>query len=389
MTENRHKMRDGIVNRSTTKTPSYAFLVRVDGKAKWHSGYRTRAAAKAARDEMRAAVRQGTYVERRRVTLNEWLTEWLDAYRGDVTASTHDSYSRVARLYVQAHPVAPVQLQALTPAQLSTHWMRLSEQGGRDGGPLSARTVRYAVAVVTKALNAAVANRLIQHNPALASSKPKGKASHRDVDAWTPEELRTLLASATGDRWHALWVLMAFTGLRRGEALALRWSDVDLDAALVHVRRAAWDVGHGTRYGPPKTEWSRRSVPLGDTAVGVLRSWRSAQAAERLAAGPAWTVDAEAGDLVFTWQDGRGVGLSYASKAFARAVTEAGVRRYSLHALRHTYATQLLRAGTPVHTVSKLLGHATATQTLNTYAHVNPGDESAAAAALDRLMSGT
>ena len=383
-------MRDGIVNRSTTKTPSYAFLVRVNGKAKWHSGYRTRKEAKAARDEMRAAVTQGTYIETRKVTLGEWLTEWLQTYNRSNTESTRDSYGRVVRLYVLGHPIAGTQLQNLTSAALVRHWTAVHRSGGQGGKPLSARTVRYAHAVVVKALNQAVTDKLIRDNPAASVGKelPRNKAAREEVGAWTPVELRTLLQTAEGDRWHPLWVLMAFTGLRRGEALALRWDDVDFGNGVVHVRRAAWDVGYGTRYGDPKTDRSRRTVPLGQTAAGVLRAWRSQQAAERLAAGPVWVTDAAAGDLVFTWQDGRCVGLSYASKAFAKAVESAGARRLSLHALRHTYATQLLRAGTPVHTVSKLLGHSTATQTLNTYAHVDVDDESAAAAALDRLVNG-
>ncbi|MBD8869292.1 tyrosine-type recombinase/integrase [Nocardioides donggukensis] len=383
------KMQDGLINRTTTGKPNWSFLVRVNGKAKWHSGYPTKKAAREARDAARVAAREGTYVGRSTKTVGEWCTEWLETYSGGVTASTRDSYGRVLRLYVTSWPVADVKLQHLNADTLTRHWATIHASGGQGGKPLSARTVQYASTVLTKALNRAVKSKLIPHNPAPDAERPRGDSQDAgDPDAWSHDALAGFLAATAGHRLWPLWVVMAYTGLRRGEALALRWDDVDLDAGNLRVSRAVSDVGHGATYGPPKTKQSARTVPLTETACAALRDWRKAQAAEQLAAGPAWTTNADAGALVFTMPGGRCVAPSYATKVFARCVSEAGAPALTLHGLRHTFATHLLRLGTPVHTVSRLLGHASPVLTLNTYAHVIPGDESAATDALDRLVNG-
>jgi integrase len=387
MTAKKHKMRDGIVNRSTTTTPSYAFLVRVGGKAKWHSGYRTKKEAMAARDEMRNAVRQGTYVERTRQTLGEWLTEWVATYNRGNRESTRDSYARVLRLYVLTHSVADVKLQNLSAAMLVRHWSQVRESGGQGGKPLSARTVRYAHTVVVKALNQAVTDKLIPDNPAAKVGRELGKGASRDVAAWPHDVLASFLATTQQDRLHSLWVVLAHTGMRRGEALALRWEDVDLDAGSVRIARAVADTGSGAVYGGTKTD-EARTVPLNASARSALRAWRAQQNEERMRNRLVWTTDKAAGDLVFTWEDGRHVAGSYVSKAFAKSVKAAELPALSLHGLRHTFATHLLRERVPVHTVSKLLGHASPVMTLNIYAHVIPGDDSAATDALDRLVNG-
>lgn len=383
------KMRDGLVKRGNT----WSYVIRVPDpatgktKQKWVGGHPTRKAAKEARDAARHATHRGTYVERTQVTLGQWLQDWLEGYDGQVRPSTLDSYQRIVRLYVLAHPIAHERLQQLTPAALSAHWRRVHATGSTKGGPVSVRTVRYAHSVVRKALNDAVLNRLLEVNPATHAKPPKDAqegATGRDPAAWAPEALRAFLQSTEDSRLWPLWVLMSHTGMRRGEALALQWESLDLDAGTLRVHRAVSDVGHGPMYAAPKNG-EARTVHTPPVVRTALREWRKAQAQDQLQAGGAWQ---DSGGLVFTMPDGRPVAPSYASKAFTRAVKSAGAPALTLHGLRHTAATLLLRDGASVHLVARMLGHKDPSITLQVYSHAIPGDDSALSDQLANIIGG-
>lgn len=384
-TDSGSKMRDGLVKRGDT----WSYVIRVPDpatgktKPKWVGGFPTRKAAKEARDTARHQVHRGQYAEPSKLTLGDWLQQWLDT-RTNQRSSTLDSYRRIVRLYVLAYPIAHTRLQALAPTMLSEHWRKVSETGSQKGGPVSPRTVRYAHSVVRKAVNDAVGEHL-QAAPAWAKVQLPRQASSDggDPEAWSPDELRTFLEATESDRLAPLWVLMAHTGMRRGEALALRWEDMDLDAGDVRVARAVSDVGSGPVYDAPKNG-EARTVHAPRAARQALRDWRKAQAADQLAAGAAWL---DSAGLVFTMPDGRPVAPSYASKAFSRAVAATGVPPLTLHGLRHTAATLLLRDGASVHLVARMLGHKDPSITLQVYSHAIPGDASALADQLERIIS--
>jgi integrase len=188
-----------------------------------------------------------------------------------------------------------------------------------------------------------------------------------------------------GDRWAPLWVLAAGTGMRRGELLALRWSDVDLDAGVLAVDRAVTQVGQDRILTSPKN-YERRDVSLDVHTVTVLRAWRRQQAAERLLWGAAHR-DQEG--LLFTWEDGRPVLPDYVSKTFAALTARTeGVPRLVLHGLRHSHATILLRDGVPVHIVAKRLGHKDPSITLRVYADAIPDDDGRAVGVFSRAVWG-
>lgn len=384
------KMKDGLIERAPG---SWAYVIRVTDQAtgkrkpKWYGGYPTRKAAKEARDSARHATNRGTYVERENTTLIEWLTTWLDVHTGEIRPSTADSYRRLIRLYVKPYPIAHERLQALTPMMLSAHWRTVRESGGQGGKPLSARTVRYTHTVVFSALAAALTNRHLEVNPATGVKLPKEqKVEASDPDAWAPDELRTFLTATAEQRLAPLWILMAYTGMRRGEALALRWADIDLDGGTARIARAVADDGHALYFSAPKNG-EGRIVPLSGPVVDALRSWRKTQAAEKLAAGPEYA-DPGTEPLLFTMPDGRQVNPVYASKVFTRSVKDADVPKLTLHGLRHTCATLLLRDGHPVHLVARLLGHKDISVTLNTYSHAIPQDQTTLSDAMERIVTG-
>jgi len=205
-------------------------------------------------------------------------------------------------------------------------------------------------------------------------ARPGSPAWHRLA------QVRWFTQATAEDRLAALWLLLFRTGLRRGEALGLRWADVDLEAKpgsypQARVVQQVISVGGQIQRGEPKTENGRRVVALDPTVVAALKAWRAQQAAERLAAGPAWAGDPE----IFTREDGRVLDPGYVSKRFHRLASAAGLPVMRLHDTRHTNLSHLLAAGVPVADVSKLAGHADIRTTVNTYGHIQADDQLAAA----------
>lgn len=200
---------------------------------------------------------------------------------------------------------------------------------------------------------------------------------------WSPEEAGQFLQASRGHRLYALFAVGVALGMRRGELLALRWSDVDLDERLVHVRQNVQRLPEvGLVYGSPKTGRSRRTIPLPGQSAKVLRAHRASQAAEMLAHGLRWT----ATDLVFTSTVGTVIEPRNLSRLFDQLIAAAGVRRIRFHDLRHTCASLLLAQGVPPRVVMDVLGHSQIAITMDLYSHVMPSALREAADAIDRAL---
>jgi len=172
--------------------------------------------------------------------------------------------------------------------------------------------------------------------------------------------------------------------MRRGELMALRWSDVDLDTGLIAVERAVTQIGQELSYSTPKN-YERRGVSVDPHTVAALKAWRMVQLGERLAWGEAYQGTE---DLLFTWEDGRPVLPDYVTKTFVKSQAGIEVPRLKLHEARHTHATLLLREGVPVHVVAKRLGHKDASVTLDVYADAIPADDDRAVDVFSRAVWG-
>jgi integrase len=205
-----------------------------------------------------------------------------------------------------------------------------------------------------------------------------------EMQVWSPQQLRTFLDHVRDDRLYAAWLLLATTGMRRGEVAGLRWVDVDLDAGRVSPRRPRVVVNHEVIVSEPKTAKGRRSIALDPATVTALRDHRRWQLGERLAVGPRW----EDSGLVFTWPDGRPLHPERFSKWFEQHARAAGLPKIRLHDVRHSYATAALAAGIPAKIVSERLGHANIAITMDTYSHVLPGLDEQAAGTVARLILG-
>ena len=379
------EMRDGIIQRGAT----YSYVVRERDpqtgttKPRWVGGFPTRTAARKARDEARHAVNRGTYVAPQNLTVGKWLDTWIDGHAVELKPSTAASYrANIARYLKPA--IGHERLQALSPSRLSILFKDLYEGGGKDGKALSPRTVEFARAVLRRAMQDAVMDRIIEVNPVVGTKRPRvDKPKHT---TWTGPQLLAFLATlTTEDRWAPLWTLAAATGMRRGELMALRWSEVDLEGGVIAVERSVTRVHQERIYVTPKNH-ERRDVSIDPHTVTALKAWRKTQLSERLAWGVAYQGDE---GLVFTWEDGRPVLPDFVTRTFGVLTAKTdGVPRLKLHELRHTHATILLRDGVPVHIVAKRLGHKDPSVTLNVYADAIPADDDRAVDVFSKAVWG-
>jgi integrase len=346
-------------------------------------GFRTRKDAERAFAALRDEVRLGHYVESSKATLGQFLTdEWLPGIRASVRPTTLDHYQRIVEAHVLPR-LGALPLQRVTPAKLNAFYADVLAGGRRDGrGDLSPKTVRHVHTTLHKALSDAVRWGRLPRNPADHAEPPKPRTAEMKV--WSAEQLRVFLEQVESDRLHAAWLLMATTGMRRGEVLGLRWVDVNLEVGRLSVVQTLALVRERLIFGEPKTAKGRRSVALDRVTVAALRSHRALQLEERLAWGEAW----QDTGLVFTREDGSPIHPSRFTEAFQRHAARARLPRIRLHDVRHSYATAALTARIPAKVVSERLGHANVSITLDTYSHVLPSLEEEAASVVARLILG-
>ena len=371
---------DGIVKRGRT----WSYVVRVldpstgRSKPKWVGGFPTDAAAKAARDEARVAARRGEYVNRSTITVAAYLIEWLDGHALEVKPRTIAGYRETLNRYVVPR-IGRMRLQAVAPATLTRLYLDLLEGGGKDGRPLSRRTVDYVHATLRKALNDAVrVEGLLPNNPAERAKRPR-RVARQIPDVWDPEQLRTFLDYMADHRWFALYRLAACTGARRGELLALRWADVDWKAPSIRVRASAGMVENRRVEGTTKSG-RERIVSIDAGTVDALRAHRKRQMEDQAVVGAAWVGAGHLfvnglGQPICPTAPSQRLRLSVAAyneanDARARKDRGVGLLPIRFHDLRHVHATLLLREGVPVHVVAARLGHSDPAVTLRVYAHV-------------------
>lgn len=349
-------------------------------KQKWVGGFRTRKDAEKALATALDQVHSGIFTDPGRPTVGEYLEQWLEGIGPSLRAKTAFSYADTLRGHVIPR-VGSLRLVDLTATRLRALYAELLESGSRRGtGGLSARTVGYTHRIVSHALKDAMRAGLLARNPAAIVNPPR--ATKPEAKTWTAEQVAAFLQHVDGDRLRALWVLLATTGMRRGEALGLKWSDVDVKAGRVTIRRALVLAGYEVVESLPKTAAGNRVVFLHPQTTAALREHRRAQTEERLAAGPAWS------DLEFVFTDEIGASLhpDRITKLFGQHAREAGLPKIRLHDLRHTVATLALTAGVHTKVVQELLGHANVAITLDTYSHVAPELHEQAALAIGGLV---
>lgn len=307
--------------------------------------------------------------------LSKYLDRWLrDSAKPSVRQKTFDNYESI--LFHRVIPrIGGTKLSKVTPALLQQLYTDLSETG------LSNRSVHNTHRVLHRAFGQAVKWGLIQRNPCVATDPPRPKRT--EMKTLTREQVATLLDGSSDERNHAIYLLAVTTGLRRGELLGLRWSDIDLEGRRLFVRRALQQTRNGLEFVEPKTSMSRRTVMLAPDTVTGLREHRRHQAEERLSLGPAWSDN----ELVFPNSIGHPSDPGAVSNGFQKLLKRLDLPRIRFHDLRHTCASLLLQAGTHPKIVQEMLGHSTITLTLDTYSHSIPTMHTEAADTMQSIIS--
>ncbi len=324
-------------------------------------------------------IESGAHVKPTKLTVGEYLECWLRDYVSSNTApSTAHGYSDI----VTSHLIPQLghfPLTALQPSHIQAYYSRMLESGRRDGkGGLSAQTVKHHHRVLCEALKHAVKHGVLIRNVTEAVDPPR--PTSKEMVTLELDDVHTLLDAARDTPYYVLFYTALYTGLRRSELLGLRWKDVNLDLATLSVVQSLHYVPEkGYIFRETKTKRSRRLVDLPPSLALLLREHRSNQELERKLLGRFVTPD----DLVFSYPDSSPLPPNSITKAFHKLVKSLGIAGVRLHDLRHTHATLMLRQGVHPKVVSERLGHSSVAITLDTYSHVMPGIQAAAALHFD------
>jgi integrase len=354
----------------------------------WHTVHGTKKDAERALRELLHSVEKGSYVKPTKVSLAEFLEEWLRGYvELNCSPRTKASYEMIVRRHLIPE-LGGILLSQLDPRHLQAFYTRQKAQGRVDGkGPLSSTTVRYCHSLLAEALGHAVKMGLVSRNVAQATEAPR--LDHKVMSTLMLEDTQTFLEAAEGTPYYTLFYLLLHTGLRRGEALALRWKNVDLGLSslgvlgYLSVTETVYKLAGDYIVKEPKTPSSRRRIALPPSLVLVLRQHRAEQEAQQALLGKPLTDN----DFVFANPDGNPLDPSTVSHAFNKVIHKAGLPHIRLHDLRHTHASLLLQAGVHPKVVQERLGHSSIRVTLDTYSHVMGGLQEAAAQHFDKLLT--
>jgi integrase len=329
--------------------------------------------------EFEVNVEQGTYVKSDRLTVAQFLEEWLQDYVATNTAPrTSERYQEIVRVHL-IPALGSLPLLSLRPHHMQKYYSQALESGRRDGkGGLSALTVHKHHRILYESLRYGVRQGILVHNPAEAVTPPHGHS--KELTIVGANRLQLILEAAKESPYHALFFMIAYTGVRRGEALGLRWGDIDLEKATLSVVQTLQQLRNGEYiFREPKSKHSRRQIALSPSLAIALWEYRLKQEqARRLLGKPLAPTD-----LVFSHPDGRPLRPNTVSRALQRIARSIGLNGVRLHDLRHAHATILLQQGVHPKIVQERLGHSSVATTLDIYSHVTPGLQEAAARRFD------
>jgi integrase len=349
-----------------------------DGKAIKRLCYaKTRAAVSERLKKALAQQQDGTLTVSNHMKAQAYLEQWLEGVK--VKPNTRASYKNAVKLHLSPH-IGHVKLSALTGLHVKQLVTKLEED------ERSVPTIQYALKVLRMALNEAMREDILFRNVADRHKvePPTERATSR-LKAWTPDVVKTFLEhpSVRLNGSYCLWYLALATGLRRGELLGLKWTDLNEQTGLIYVQRQVTEVGKDVTLEETKTEASVRYVPVTPSTVTMLEEQKHRVRVMRKNA-PEWN-DL---DLIFPSDDGTPRAPRSVTKMFARVVKASGVPSITLHGTRHTTASILRRMTNDAKLVSTVLGHTDATFTDETYVHLSPADMKRAALDLTRLEIG-
>jgi integrase len=329
-----------------------------------------------------ASLATGSHVDPSTETVGEFIAHWLDGAH-ELAGTTVERYRQLAQHQIIPH-FGTMPLQKLRRGHLMEWHSKLLATGGTDGRPLSARTVKHAHFVLHRALERAVEGELIARNVAHGVRAPKVETT--EIAILKADQIAAVLAALVGHPLYPIVVLALTSGARRGELLALRWSDVDLTTGTIRIERSLEQTSAGLKFKRPKTRHGVRSIALPPVAVEALHVHRRKQLELRLALGQG---KANPDTLVFSTIEGEPMLPNGLSRDWGKFVRTHKLPIVTFHALRHTHASTLIAAGLDVLTISRRLGHGSPTITLGVYGHLFTNTDDKAAAIMQVALKGS
>jgi len=345
-------------------------------KQQWVSVKGTRKDAEKKLAELLHQLDMGTFMKPSKTTLAEYLERWLKDYaKPNLSPRGFERYQGIIAKYIIPQ-LGNIPLTQLRPEHLQKHYTACQNYG------LSARTVRYHHAVLHVALKTAVKWGLLSRNPADAVDSPR--ARHNEMKTWNEQEINRFLEAANDSPYYTLFYTALFTAMRRSELLGLKWSDVDFILSQIQVNRGLHQLKDGSYiFTEPKSAKSRRTIALPPSAILLLKEYREKQELERAMLARALTDD----DLVFSTPEGKPLRPNTITRAWEVLAARCGLPVIRLHDARHTHASIMLKQGIHPKIVQERLGHSSIQITLDTYSHVAPGLQEAAAKHFDEMLN--
>jgi integrase len=381
-------MRGHIVKRYKN-SDSYSIVINLGvdpatGKRKqqWISVKGTKKDAEKKLAELLHQIDTGSFVTPKRITMSEYLEQWLRDYCvPNLAPRTTEGYQYIVRTHL-IPTLGQIPLMQLKPEHLQQMYYNKLTSGRSDGkGGLSNRSVRYCHVTLHKALQNALKMGMIMRNPADAVEPPK--VHRREMQTMNESDIHLFLEMARSTQYYTIFYVLIFTGLRRSEILALRWSDVDLLLCQLSVNRTIHQLHNGQIiFGEAKTQKSRRLIALSPSTVAVLKEHRETQEGQRRSIGLSLLDD----DLIFCQENGKPLLPDSITHAWMRLARSIGLKGIRLHDARHTHASLMLKQGIHPKIVQERLGHSSIQVTLDTYSHVAPGLQQAAANRFDDIV---
>jgi integrase len=330
-----------------------------------------------------ARANEGLNIAPGKLLFGDFLIQWLENnIKPSVRANTYEGYEINIRKHI-APRLGNIPLKDLTALHIQEYYTQMAKAGRSDGkGGLSAQTIVHHHRRIKQALKHALNARLISYNPSDAVTPPK--VTKDEIVVLSRQELLTMLESLSKLRIRNIVFLAASTGMRRSELLGLRWCDVDMDGGYLTVNQVLQQTNeHGLQFTAPKTKSSRRKIAIPSPTTAMLKKWKVKQDQEHLKLG----AGKDTKRLVFTRRDGEPYSPRAISKEFERLIAAMDITQITLHGLRHTHISHLLRDNVNVKVVSARAGHASASITLDIYGHLIDNMDEAAAASVGRWFS--
>lgn len=323
-------------------------------------------------------VDSGLTYEKAHLTLIDFMERYLASSKSSLRPKTWYQYNQIARDHILPE-LGKRKLVDLHPDIVQTLYDKLLMAG------IGVRTVRLSHSVLRRCLNQAVKLGIIQSNPTAATSPPKAK--HKEMKFLDEAQAQQLIVAAivAGDRYTALYQLALTTGMRQGELLGLQWKDINWDRKTIHIRRQLTRIPGGhLSFAQLKTRSSIRTTSLGDSTTSALKQHRKKQLLESEKAGTRW----QDHDLIFPTSTGSPTNPSNLYyRSFKLLLKDAELPSIRFHDLRHTAASLMLNHGVPILIVSKRLGHAQPSITLDVYGHIMPNMQEEAASIMDEIVT--